>query len=155
MYKIITLTGEINSGKYNVALDLAKNSNVSFIHPFTDNESAFEEYHIVSKDALDIMIEEEEVLTETIVKGYRYVFFKSQLVTGYNVLIVDDYSLVNLREHWKGKLYSIKVISEHQRESTRIGVYLYNHEFNEVYNYGKDDFDELEWRIMDVFEPRD
>ena len=153
MNKVITLTGYKNCGKYNLAMDLANNSDVAFIKPYTDREipldsipEEFGDYHYVSKDTLDMMMEDDEVLSSTIIDGNRYVFFKFQLTASYNVLIADDYAVVDIRSNWKNT-YSIKVYGKNQRDSDRVGVYLYDHEFDEIFHYGSDDYDELEWRI--------
>ena len=101
------------------------------------------------------MIQTEKVISITTIehKGelHRYVFFESQLTAPYNVLIVDDYALVDFRSNWKGKLFTIRVKSKNQIESDRVGEYFYEHEFDEVFNYGIDDFDELEAKISDIF----
>ena len=153
MNKVITLTGYKNCGKYNLAMDLANNSDVAFIKPYTDREipleeipEEFGEFHYVSKDTLDLMMEEDEVLSSTLIDGNRYVFFKFQLTAPYNVLIADDYAVVDIRSNWKNTL-SIKVYGKNQEKSDRVGVYLYDHEFDEIFHYGSDDVDELEWRI--------
>ena len=77
--------------KYNLAMDLAKNSDIEFIKPYTDREipldelpEKFGDFHYVSKDTLDMMIEDDEVLSSTLINGDRYVFFKFQLVAPYN-----------------------------------------------------------------------
>lgn len=152
--KIITLTGGKNTKKEVLAYRLAKNSDVSYIKPYTDrevsdemDESELNGYNYVSKDTLDKMIEEDEVLCKSLVNGNRYVFFKSQLTHDYNVMIVDDYALVDLQGKWKKELYSIKVKSNKEKPSNRIDTYLYDHEFDKVYNIDTDDFDALEWGI--------
>lgn len=152
--KIITLTGGKNTKKEVLAYRLAKNSDVSYIKPYTDrevsddvDESELNGYNYVSKDTLDTMIEEDEVLCSRIINGNRYVFFKSQLIHDYNVMIVDDYALVDLQSNWKEDLYSIKVKSNNEKASNRIDTYLYDHEFDKVYNIDTDDFDALEWGI--------
>ena len=151
--KVITLTGHKNCGKYNVAMDLAENSDVAFIKPYTDREiplddipEEYGDFHYVSKDTLDLMIEDDEVLSSTMIDGNRYVFFKFQLTAQYNVLIADDYGVVDIKSNW-GDVYSVKVYSDKQIDSDRVGVYLYDHEFDEIFHYGLDDVDELEWRI--------
>lgn len=152
--KIITLTGGKNTKKEVLAYRLAKNSDVSYIKPYTDrdvsddvDESELNGYNYVSKDTLDTMIEEDEVLCSRIINGNRYVFFKSQLIHDYNVMIVDDYAFVDLQSNWKDDLYSIKVKSNNEKASNRIDTYLYDHEFDKVYNIDTDDFDALEWGI--------
>ena len=152
--KIITLTGGKNTKKELLAYKLSKNSDVGYIKPYTDREVPFEmeeseldDYNYVSKDTLDKMIKEDEVLCETLVNENRYVFFKSQLRHSYNVMIVDDYALVELQKKWKKNIYSIKVKSNGEKPSNRINTHLYDYEFDKVYNVDTDDFDELEWGI--------
>lgn len=162
---VVTLTGHKHSGKDYVAERLAMNSAVKYIKPYTDKgnrhlrENEIPEeyggYHFVTKEELDLMIQTEKVISITTIehKGelHRYVFFESQLTAPYNVLIVDDYALVDFRSNWKGKLFTIRVKSKNQIESDRVGEYFYEHEFDEVFNYGIDDFDELEAKISDIF----
>lgn len=156
---IITLTGHKNSGKDNIAYSLAKNDAVEYVYPYTDrpvpkkmeSERINENYHFVDKDELDLMMNVEDVLCATIVNGHRYVFFEKQIQYPYNVLIVDDYTLANLKENWKGKLYTVRVKSKNEVESERVGEYFYEHEFDEVFNYDSDDIDELEARISYVY----
>ena len=159
MKKIITLTGHMNCGKVKLAYDLAKNSEVSYIRPFTDKPTPFgeiqEEYgdfNYVSRDHLDKLIDEENLLSMTTIKGIRYCFFECQLQDGYNVLIVDDYGVVDIQNQWNGGLYTIKVWAEGQKESNRVGTFLYNTDFDEIFHYGVDDVSELEWRISYDFD---
>ena len=147
MKKIVTITGHRNSGKVNLASKLSENSEVYFIKPYTDSDIVTGDFNYVSKSKLDQMIKDEELLSCTRINEHRYCFFKSQLQNGYNIMIVDDYALVDVRSRWNGSIYSIKVWNENQDDSDRVGVYLYDHEFDEVFKYGLDDVDELEWRI--------
>lgn len=153
--KIITLTGHKHTKKDIVAEKLAKNSDVAFIKPYTDKEKKsyiLDEYvggyHHMSKEELDYMIRNEEVLCKTKIGDARYVFFKSQLTAPYNVLIVDDYAVVEIKDNWKGSIYTIRLVSDNEEESDRVGEYLYKHEFDLIFDYYKDDFDELEAKIV-------
>jgi hypothetical protein len=156
MKKIITLTGHKDCKKDLLAEDLAKNSAVGVIPPYTDKKlpiSLTMDYIEVSKEKLDELIEKNEVLSETMIDGNRYVYFTSQLEYDYNILIVDDYALVDVKEHYPDKeIYLIKVYHENQKDSDRVGVYMYDHEFDKVFHYGTDDFGELEWEIEEYFE---
>ena len=154
MKMIITLTGHKHCGKEYIAEKFGMNADARVVTPYTDKpvtsdveQSSYFDYHFVSRDKLDKMIENGSVLCSTIINGNRYVFFEWQLIVPYNVLIVDDYQLVDLQSNWKGKIYTIKVISKNQVESDRIGEYYYNHEFDEVFDYDMDSYDELEARI--------
>ena len=72
--KIITLTGAKNTNKELLAYKLSQNSDVGYIKPYTDRESPEDaeecdvnNYNYVSKDRLDEMIEEDEVLCKTLI----------------------------------------------------------------------------------------
>ena len=150
MNNIVSLTGHKNSKKTTVAFELAKNSAVEFVKAYTDkpsNDMWIDCYFYVSKDKLDELIEEREVLYKSMVDGYRYVFFKDQLTAPYNILILDDYGVADLQGKYSNYFYSIKVVSKNQVDSDRVGVYLYNHEFDEVFDYDNDEIEDLEARI--------
>ena len=148
---IISVTGHPNSGHVKLAYKLSLNSAVEFIHPFTDDpKDVYFEYHQVSKEKLDELMDTHEVLSVTMIDGYRFVFFKEQLVADYNVLILDDYALADLKGKYD-RLYSIKCWSSCQGDSDRVGVYLYNHEFSKVFQYEADSVEELEWEIEEYF----
>lgn len=151
--RIVTLTGAKNSGTDKIASLLSENSDVGYIRPYTDKNIPFGEiaelygdYHHVAPEVLDQMIEDEEVLSINYVNGTRYVFFKFQLEYDYNILIADDYTVVNIKTNYDD-VYSVMVHSKDEKPSNRVGVYLYEHEFDEVFNYDTDDIDSLEWRI--------
>ena len=156
---IITLTGHKNCGKDNIAYKLSKNSGVSYIHPYTDRpvpeymeaEELDADYNFVSSEKLDKMMDHLDVVSVTLINGHRYVFFERQLTAPYNVMIVDDYALADIKDQWSGRLYSVRVKSKNEVESNRIGEYFYEHEFDEVFNYDSDDVDELEARISYVY----
>lgn len=150
MNNIISLTGAKNSGQLKLAFDLAKNSAVGFVKPYTDrpfNSIWSDCYYFLSKEDLDTMIGEKEVLYQSIINGHRYVFFKEQLTETYNILILDDYGVAELSTKYSNDIYSIKVVSANEKNSTRVGVYLYNHEFDKVFDYDNDSVEELEWEI--------
>lgn len=147
MRNIVSLTGHKNSGKLEVAWDLSKNSDVAFVKPFTDrpiHDLWSDCYNFVSKERLDELIESLEVLYSSKIGDYRYVFFKNQLVKDYNVLILDDYGVAELKNKYHKYFYSIKIVSQNQRDSERVGVYLYNHEFDKVFDYDNDYIGDLE-----------
>ncbi len=150
--KIVSLTGT-GSGVTYTAEKLAENSDVAYLKPYTDKETlssaeSIVGYHQVSKEELDLMIQTEDVLCITKVNNHRWVYFKFQLEEAYNILITDDYSVVDLWDRWDGELYNIKVVTPENLKSNRIDVYLYDHEFDEVFDYKTDDFDELGARIV-------
>lgn len=151
--KIVTLTGSKNCGKDVIAEKLSENSDVVYLKPYTDKKPLSSAelivgYNVVSKNELDQMIKDNEVLSITRVNGHRWVYFKFQLTEAYNIMIVDDYGVCDVRTNWNGDLYSVKVVSKNMQDSDRVGVYLYNHDFDEVFDYDSDDFDELEARII-------
>lgn len=150
MNNIISLTGAKHSGKLDLGMQLARNSAIKFIKAYTDrpsNDLWSDCYYFVSSDKLDELIEKREVLHESKVGKWRYVFFVDQLTAPYNILILDDYGVVDVRSKYKKHLYSIKVVSANEKPSRRVGVYLYNHEFDEVFDIDEDSLEELEWRI--------
>lgn len=144
---IVTITGAKNSGQLDVALKLAENTAVNFVKCYTDRERnhlLWEDCYIfVSKEELDTLLDEREVLYQTVLNGDRYVFFKDQVTHEYNVLIVDDYGVVELMKY-RPYFYSIKVVSSNEKPSSRVGVYLYNHEFDRLFQYGVEDIEDLE-----------
>ena len=151
MNNIISLTGAKQSGKVELGFKLAENSAVQFVKAYTDrksNQLIWEDCYIfVSSEKLDELLVEREVLHITNIQGNRYVFFKDQLTASYNILIVDDYGVVDLRDKYTNNLYSIKVVSKNQKPSNRVDVYLYNHEFDKVFDVDNDKVEELEWEI--------
>lgn len=149
--KVVSLTG-VGGDTYWTGLKLSKNADVVFLQPYTDKAKLSTAeletgYHQVSKERLDELIESEEVLSLTMIDGNRFVFFKCQLEEAYNIMIVDDYALVDLQNRYKGELYSVKVVTKENVKSKRVGVYLYDHEFDYVFDPELHDIDELEWRI--------
>lgn len=148
---IVSITGHPKSGHIELAYKLSNNTDVGLVYPFTDNlADIYQEYHQVEKDTLDELINTREVLSITTINGYRYVFFKEQLVSDYNVLILDDYALADLKTKYK-RLYSIKCWRHGQGDNDRVGVYLYNHEFSKVFEYDSEDVEDLEWEIEEYF----
>ena len=148
---IIAIVGHPYSGHITLAYKLSNNSAVSIVYPYTDcPKTIYEEYNQVTPDVLDDMLESKTILSNTVIDGYRFVFFKEQLKDAYNVLILDDYALADMRGKYD-RIYSIKCWSKCQGDSDRVGVYLFNHEFDEVYEYDNDDIDELICRIEDYF----
>lgn len=153
--KIVTLTGHKFTKKTIVASRLANNSDVEYIKPYTDREIPkwmveyeIEDLHFVLPSVLDKMIEEEDVLTMKTINGNRYVIFKFQMVAPYNVVIVDDYGVLDIESEWDGEVYTIRLVSDNEKQSDRVGEYLFKHEFDLVFDYNKDDFDELESKIV-------
>lgn len=150
MNNIISLTGNKSSGKLELGLKLAENTAIGFVKPYTDRPSDdlwIDCYNFVSSEKLDGLIEEREVLHQTKIGKWRYVFFTDQLVNPYNIMILDDYGVVDVNSKYKKNMYTIKVTSKHEKPSERVGVYLYDHEFDEVFEFDTGALEELEWRI--------
>lgn len=156
---IITLTGHKNTKKDYIANKLCENSEVHYIKPYCDCEvtlrddtNAYYDYHQVSKEKLDSMIKEYEVISIREINGIRFVFFEFQLDEGYNVMIVDDYSLMDVRANYPtDELFAIKLKSDDEVKSDRVDVYLYDHEFDEVFDVDYGDLDLLEVKIYDYW----
>ena len=154
MKTVITLTGHKEVNKESIAYQLAKNSDVGFIRPYTDIDAEILkidskqwDYNVVLPSVLDTMLTEEEVLCYGEINGHRYVFFQFQLVHDYNVMIVDDYYLYDLKNKWDGAIYSIKLVQKGQVESERVGVIYKDKDFDEVFDVDRDDIYELESRL--------
>ena len=154
MKTIITLTGHKEVKKDYIANKLAENSDVGFVRPYTDIDTPFLEedgkqweYNVVLPSVLDDMVSEEEVLCYGEINGQRYVFFQFQLVHDYNVLIVDDYYLYDLKNKWDGAIYSVKLVQKDQVESERVGVIYKDEDFDMVFDVDRDDIFELEARL--------
>ena len=155
MKKIITITGHKHTKKNDLARKLAKNSEVIWVQPYTDRPipkseipEKYGEYHFTTKEELDYLIKNNDVLSVTTINNHRYVFFNFQITANYNVLIVDDYGVVDIKTRWKGKIYTIRVVSDNEEQSDRVGEFLYKHEFDTVFDVDKDDYDELEALIV-------
>lgn len=151
--KIVTITGHKNTKKDYIASKLAENSDVEFIKPYVDVElpkgiepEEFGEYHIVLPAVMDDMIRDEKVICITEIENRRYVFFDFQLTADYNILIVDDYGMMLIKEKYDD-VYSILLKSKNQRPSKRVLEFLTPTEFDEVFDVDNDDIDELEVRI--------
>lgn len=153
--KIIVLNGRKNTGKDYIAKKLAKNTDVDYILPYTDRKSfknVYPEftggYHYIESKVLSEKMEKDTVLVETVINRVKFVFFESQLTSAYNVLILDDESLKQLKKNWKGDLTTVRVVSDKSKESERFDVSLNDSYFHIIYNKDYDDFDELEAMIV-------
>lgn len=143
--KIIAINGAKNTKKEVMALRLANNSAVKYVRPYSTKKSIHFEW--VKKDVLKDMMDKEEPLCKTIIKGEIYCFFKSQFKEDYNVVIVDDYALVDLMSNWDDEIITVRLKSKDSESSERFGSYLYDHEFDIVFNIDTDDYFELEAMI--------
>ena len=149
MKKIVTITGHKYTRKDTIATELAKNSEVEFVHPYTERDVVVDsgydsEYHIVLPSTLDKMIKDEKVLAITTVNDCRYVFFEFQFIKPYSVIIADDYAVIDIKKNWNGEVFTIRAVSDNEEQSDRVGEYLFKHEFDAIFDYARDDIHELE-----------
>lgn len=122
MKKIITVTGKKGSKKYEVAEKFGRNTNVSFIKPVTDDKTVNRvDFRYMERDRLSEKIEDEKPLQTTIIRGWRYCHFGSQLDNDFNVLIVDDFAVQEVKENWD-KVVTVYV--EGGVSSERVGMAL-------------------------------
>lgn len=149
--RIIALNGARNTGKDYIAKILSKDEYTEFILPYTDKKAYLGVdpertggYHYLKKDVLDEKIGKELVLSLTTVKDYRYVYFKSQLINGDNVLILDDNAITHLKQEYSSdELLTIRLKSKNSKPSDRFDCYLYDHEFDIVYDKSESNINEL------------
>ena len=140
---IITLTGLKNSGKIRLAETWDRNENVSYIKPFTDNpKKRFDAYPFLPTKKLFEKMDEEMVLATSTVNDFTYVYFKSQLINNFNVLVVDDYTLKELKEVVPN-VTSVWVDDPNGEDSERVGVIYRKSDYNYIFNYGLDEPDEF------------
>lgn len=148
--KIIAISGAKNSKKDLLAMRLAKNSDCIWIHPYTDrtvpvNETDDEYIHL-NASQLDAKMQHEIPLVETIVNSHRYVFFETQFRADYCVLLADDRVIMYLKNNWDGDLITVKCESKNSRYSER--SLLDDSEFEYIFNWDTDDYDDLEDAIV-------
>ena len=150
---LIIISGAKNSKKNLLAMDLASNSDCRWIKPYTDREVPvnqenweMDEYVHLTSDLLDKKIVDETVMASIIVDGDRWVFFESQFDSAFGVIIGDDSVVSQFRENWNGELFTIKCHSKDEKYSER--SLLKDSEFDAVFCYGRDDYDDLEAKIV-------
>ena len=155
MKKIVTITGHKHTKKGIIATKLAQNSDVEYVRPYTARDlpkglphSLEAEYNIVLPSVLDDMMKTEKVLSVTEINGHKYVYFEFQFVKPYSVVIADDYAVVSIKDNWEwGDVFTIRLVSDNEVQSDRVGEYLYKHEFDVVFDVDRDDIYELEHLI--------
>lgn len=151
MKTIITLTGLKQSGKWKLAYQWDKNENVSFINPYTDAVNRPQDMIYLDTVKLADKTRDESVLCGTMIKGKNYVYFESQLINDFNILIVDDYALDELMQSYDGRIVKVWVENPKAEASERCGHYHSKDYYDYVYNVGLDDADEfLETLAYDV-----
>ena len=150
--KIIALYGGKNSKKDLLANRLANNSDVVYVKPYTDKEvPVYEEdwemddYIHLNAKQLSHKMEREVPLAIITLKSHRYVFFSTQFKENFCVVILDDAGLHGFKKMWDGELVTIRVHSDTEEHSDR--CLMTDDEFDIVFNYDKDDYDELEHEI--------
>lgn len=99
---------------------------------------------------LNVKLQTEVPLAETIVNGNRYVFFENQLNAEYVVLVGDDRIVFNLQNNWDGDLVTVRCHSKSEVSSPR--CLLEDKDFDIVYNYDSDDYDTLVAEIEDIYD---
>lgn len=138
MKTIITLTGLKQSGKVSLAEKWDRNENVSYIKPFTDNpKKRFDDYPFLPAKQLAEKVANGGVLASTMVGDWDYIYFQSQLVNDYNLFIVDDYLLKELKEVYPNVI-SVWVEDSKGEPSDRVGVIYRKSDFDYTFNYGLD-----------------
>lgn len=155
MKKIVTITGHKHTKKDWIAKKLAENSDVQYVTPYVGIDlptgiepSELQENHVVVPSVLEDMLRDEKVLYRVIINKREYVFFEFQMTAPYNVIIVDDYGVISVKDNWDGEVYTIFLTSKNQKPSERVGEYLTPSEFDEVFDADTGNVDELEARIV-------
>ena len=143
MKQIIALSGLKQSGKVKLCELWDQNANVSYIKPFTDNpKRRFDGYSFLPTKDLHKKMDEESILCSSMVKDFDYIYFQSQLINDYNLLIVDDYALKELKEIYP-KIITVWVENPKAEDSGRVGVIYRKSDYDYIYNYGLDEPEEF------------
>lgn len=143
MTKIIALNGDKHSKKDIVALKLAKNSSVEYVRPYSTKDNI--EYNFATKDAMLKMFDEKAPLLFFHLDGELFAYFKEQFVADYCVVIVDDFSLISLKNAWNGDFMSVKVVNDKSEKSDRYCVY--DLDYDIVFDVDVDDIHMLEAKL--------
>ena len=120
--KLIVLNGAKHTKKTTLALRLASNSDVQYVRPCTSKKDV--DCNFIEKEQLDKMKDECEVLSCTTIKGIDYVFFKHQFNADYNIIIADDYAVIDILNNWNDDILLVRCVSENQGKSERFGSYI-------------------------------
>ena len=154
MKKIVTLTGHKNTKKDWIARKLAEKSDIQFVTPYVGIDLPngiepveFENSHIVLPAVMEDMIRDENVLYRVIINKKVYAFFEFQMTAPINVIIVDDYGVISVKDNWDGDVYTVFLQAKNQKPSDRVGEYLTPTEFDEVFDADGGDIEELEARF--------
>lgn len=148
--KIITVSGHRNSAKVKLAENWDRNANVTLINPVTTNMEREDFIHL-KPDVMEMKIEEEQPLVSTTLDGETYCYFESQLSNDWNIFILDDLCLHELKENFTGKIITVYVKDPNADKSARTGMLYGESDYDYVFNVGLDDPDEfLEQLAFDV-----
>ena len=143
MTKIIALNGDKYSKKDIVALKLAKNSSVEYVRPYSTKNDV--DFNFATEDAMLKMFDEKTPLLFFHLNGEIFAYFKEQFVADYCVVIVDDFSLISLKNAWDGDFMSVKIVNEKSEKSERYGVY--DLDYDIVFDVDVDDIHMLEAQL--------
>ena len=147
--KIITISGHKNSEKVKLAEKWDRNENVSLINPVTTKER--DDFIHLTPYELESKIEEERPLLSTIIDAETYCYFPSQLKNDWNIFILDDLCLKDLKDNFDGKIVTVWVKDPKAEKSMRTGLIYRESDYDYVFNVGMDDPDEfLEQLAFDV-----
>ena len=105
--KIITISGHRNSAKVKLAENWDKNANVTLVNPVTTNMER-EDFIRLKPSTMKMKIEEEKPLVETCIGDDWYYYFESQLCNDWNIFILDDLCLHDLKENFTHRFISPK-----------------------------------------------
>lgn len=151
--KIIALNSAKNGKKSAVAMELAKNSDVVYVRPYTDapvpiNQESYEqdEYIHLNVKQLAHKMEREKVAVSIDVGDNRYVFFENQFIRGFVVLLLDDDSIKTVKSQYGEDVITVRVKSSTEEHSERSGN-LRDGFFDIVFDYDTDDVHNLEAMI--------
>lgn len=145
MTKIIVLNGEKNTKKETIALRLANNSDVEYVVPYSTKDNPH--FNYMRREDLLGKIKKDDPIMTTHLNGEIYVYFEEQFTADYCVVIADDFALIELLNCWNGDVITVRLVSDKSEKSERSNVYLYNHDFDIVFDVNNDDFNTLEAMI--------
>lgn len=145
MTKIIVLNGEKYTSKETIALRLVSNSDVEYVTPYSTVDNP--QYNYMRKEDLLEMIKKDIPVMTIHLGGELFVYFRKQFTADYCVVIADDFALIELQNCWDGDIVTVRLVSDKSEKSERSNVYLYNHDFDIVFDVDHDDFHTLEAMI--------
>ena len=152
--KIITITGHKNCRKEFLVADLSKEDGVQYVKPYTNrevlpylDETYKDMWNCIPTDELSDKAMFEKVLAKTEINGHLYMFFDSQMTAPVNIVFADDYAVASIKENWDN-VVTVRVVADDEIQSDRVGEYLYQHEFDYVFDYDKDNYQELKEKLL-------